>query len=97
MSNVPTLGYWNARGLTEPIRYLLKYAGVQFNDKRYEFGEGSTVQEIDKLRKNWYPDKFNLGLDFPNLPFYIDGDVKVRLYLNVLIPCQFIFTISINI
>jgi glutathione S-transferase len=80
MSNVPTLGYWDIRGLAEPIRYLLKYAGVKFNDKRYEFGPGSSMTELESIRKNWSPDKFNLGLDFPNLPFYIDGDLKVGIH-----------------
>jgi len=97
MSTVPTLGYWNLRGLAEPIRYLLKYTGVHFNDKRYEFGEGTTLQQIDSIRKNWNPDKFNLGLEFPNLPYYIDGDIKVRLYLNVLISRELIFTIFMNV
>ena len=80
MSNIPTLGYWDIRGLGQPIRYLLKYAGVQFNDKRYGFGAGTTMAEAESIGKHWIPDKFNLGLDFPNLPFYIDGDVKVGIH-----------------
>lgn len=80
MSKVATLGYFDLRGLAEPIRYLLKYVGVKFNDKRYEFGEGSTMQELDNIRKYWYTDKYNLGLDFPNVPYYIDGDVKVGFH-----------------
>ncbi len=52
MSNDPTLGYWDIRGLAEPIRYLLKYAGVKFNDKRYEFGPGSSMTELESIRKN---------------------------------------------
>ncbi len=80
MSDVTTLGYWNVRGLGQPIRYLLKYAGVKFDDKRYEFGAGSSMTELESICKNWIPDKFNLGLDFPNLPFFIDGDVKVGIH-----------------
>ena len=34
----PVLGYWNTRALAEPIRLLLHYAGVSFEDKRYELG-----------------------------------------------------------
>ena len=26
---------------------------------------------------NWGPHKFNLGLDFPNLPYLVDGDFKL--------------------
>ncbi len=84
MSTIPTLGYWDIRALAEPIRYLLKYAGIEFNDKRYEFGEGTSIQEIECLRKNWTPEKFTLGLDFPNLPYYIDGDVKLTQGLAIM-------------
>ncbi len=89
MSKVPTLGYWDIRGRAQPIRFLLKYAGVEFNDKRYELGPGSSMAEIQSINKHWLPDKFNLGLDFPNLPFYIDGDVKVGYHFIVLILKDF--------
>ena len=77
--SAPTLGYWDIRGLAEPIRYMLKYAGVNFTDKRYPFGEGKTFDEVVVIaRKYWHDgDKFNLALDFPNLPYYLDGDIKV--------------------
>jgi glutathione S-transferase len=71
---VPTLGYWDMRGLAQPIRYLLKYNGIQFNDQRYPFGGTTSSEEV---RKYWISDKSNLGLDFPNLPFYMDANVKV--------------------
>ena len=77
MNSSPTLGYWNIRGLAQPIRYLFVIAEVDFNDKRYPFGEGNTFAEIESVIKHWKPDKESLGLDFPNLPYYIDGDVKV--------------------
>ncbi|XP_054721906.1 glutathione S-transferase Mu 1-like [Uloborus diversus] len=60
-----TLGYWDIRGLAEPIRYLLHYKGVDFEDKRY--------LNYD----DWQNDKFSLNLDFPNLPYYIDDKVKL--------------------
>jgi glutathione S-transferase len=84
MSTIPTLGYWDIRGLAEPIRYLLKYAGIEFNDKRYEFGEGTSFKDRESLIKNWAPQKFTLGLDFPNLPYYIDGDVKLSQSLAIM-------------
>ncbi|CAD5120138.1 DgyrCDS8716 [Dimorphilus gyrociliatus] len=68
----PTLGYWNIKGLAQQIRLLLKYCNVEFEDKVYDFGPGP-----DRYSENWLKDKFNLGLDFPNLPYYIDGDVKL--------------------
>lgn len=68
----PTLGYWDIRGNTEPIRMILHYANSPFQDKRYQYG--STPET---LRSQWLNDKFNLGLDFPNLPYFIDGELKL--------------------
>jgi len=67
-----TLGYWNFRGLAEPIRYLLYYRNVKFEDKRYHF-DGT-----------WEKEKFTLDLDFPNLPYYIDENVKLTQSLTIL-------------
>ncbi|VDL58952.1 unnamed protein product [Hymenolepis diminuta] len=61
----PTLAYWDVRGRAESIRLLLRYLGVEFEDKLYHSGS------------EWFDEKFKLGLDFPNLPYYIDGDFKL--------------------
>jgi len=61
----PVLGYWTLRGRGEPIRNLLHFADVKFEDKHYTGME------------EWGKDKEALGLDFPNLPYYIDGDRKI--------------------
>ncbi|CAG2106026.1 unnamed protein product [Medioppia subpectinata] len=72
---VPTLGYWECRGMGQPIRSLLAYAGVNYTDKRYKF----SVSEI------WESDKTDtLGLDFPKLPYYIDGDLKLSQSMSIL-------------
>jgi len=68
----PTLGYWNIRGLAQPIRLLLAYTETEVEDKRYTQPD------------EWFGSKFNLGLDFPNLPYYIDGDVKLSQSLAIL-------------
>jgi glutathione S-transferase len=57
---------------------------LNFNDKLYEFSEGTTIQDIESVIKNWTPEKFTLGLDFPNLPYYIDGDVKLTQSLAIM-------------
>ncbi|XP_062523113.1 glutathione S-transferase Mu 4-like [Corticium candelabrum] len=65
------LGYWKVRGLAQPIRLMLTYTGEEFEDTRYEKLTAETAAEwLDK-------DKKTLGLAFPNLPYLIDGDVKV--------------------
>lgn len=66
------LGYWDIRGLAEPARAMLAYGGVDFEDKRYKCGD---VPPYD--RSVWLDVKFTLGLDFPNLPYMMDGDIKI--------------------
>ncbi|KAL1467008.1 hypothetical protein MTO96_005874 [Rhipicephalus appendiculatus] len=75
----PTYGYWDLRGLGQPIRNLLIYKGVQFEDKRYKFGAAP-----DYDREEWLKEKFTLGLRFPNLPYYIDGDVKMTQSMAII-------------
>merc|ERR1711915_469429 len=68
----PVLAYWSIRGLAQPIRLLLEYTGTEFENKLYECGPAPTYD-----KSCWFDVKFSLGLDFPNLPYYIDGDVKL--------------------
>ncbi|KAG8185287.1 hypothetical protein JTE90_023896 [Oedothorax gibbosus] len=77
MSSKPLLGYWELRGRAAPIRYLLHYKGIDFEEKNYAF---------DNFGSAWFKeDKFNVGLDFPNLPYYIDGpNVKLTQTLAIL-------------
>lgn len=60
------LGYWNARSRGGAIRSLLAYCGIPFTNKTYN-------EDAE-----WFgQDKQNIGLDFPNLPYLIDGDKKL--------------------
>ncbi|CAG9314990.1 unnamed protein product [Blepharisma stoltei] len=68
----PIFAYWSIRGLAEPIRMLLVHLGVAFEDKHYTAGD---APDYDK--SGWLADKENLGLDFPNLPYFIDENVKI--------------------
>lgn len=61
------LGYWGIRGRGQVLRLLLAYSGLQWEDKIYTgpekwFGNG---------------DKQALGMDFPNLPYLLNGDFKL--------------------
>lgn len=60
------LGYWKIRGLGQLPRLLAAYTGTEVEDVFYT--------EWNK----WHgEDKLNLGFDFPNLPYLIDGDFKL--------------------
>ena len=65
----PIFGYWNIRAFDRGnvSRYLMAYAGVDYEDRRYDY-----LNE-----NNWAADKASLGIDFPNLPYIIDGDFKL--------------------
>jgi len=66
------LGYWDIRGLAQPIRLLLEFTGAEWEDKLYACGP---PPDYDKTC--WFGVKESLGFDFPNLPYLIDGDVKM--------------------
>ena len=68
----PTLGYWAIRGLGSQIRYELVYLGVDFQEDIYEQGDAPNFS-----RDCWLDKKDTLGLSFPNLPYYLDGNMKV--------------------
>lgn len=61
-----TLGYWKIRGLGQYLRHLLSYTETEFQEIQYD------------SQDRWFKeDKVNLGFDFPNLPYLIDGDFKL--------------------
>ena len=72
MDSKPIIGYWHIRGLAQPIRLLLTYLGVEFEDRAY--AEGGPP---DFDGSSWTSVMNTLGLDFPNLPYLIDGDLKI--------------------
>ena len=60
------LGYWGIRGLGHTARLLLNYTGATWKDKKYTD------------RDSWFEqDKKNLGMSFPNLPYLLEGNLKV--------------------
>jgi len=72
MAEAPTkmqLGYWAIRGLAQPIRMALALGDVDFEDVRYPVGGAP-----DYDRSAWFNVKPNLGIDFCNLPYVIDGE-----------------------
>ena len=68
----PQLGYWSTRGASGPQKCLLAHLGVD-----YEFVEYVCGGAPDWDRSSWMNVKFTLGLPYPNLPYWIDGDLKI--------------------
>jgi len=66
------LGYWKIRGLASFLRYQLAYCGVDCDYEEYEQGDGPGFD-----RSCWYNVKYDLGFDFPNLPYFVHGDIKL--------------------
>ena len=54
--------------LAQPIRMLLEHTGTEYNEISYKCGP---APDFDKTC--WFGVKETLGLDFPNLPYLIDG------------------------
>lgn len=66
------LGYWKIRGLAQPIRMLLIHCGADYKDIIYE-----CTDEPEYSKEAWLSVKHTLNLDFPNLPYIMDGDVRI--------------------
>lgn len=72
MTTKPVLGYWDIRGLAAQIRYMFYYLGIDFEDKLYVCGD---APDFDTTC--WSDVKPNLGFEYPNLPYLIDGEAKI--------------------
>ncbi|CAG0885300.1 unnamed protein product [Cyprideis torosa] len=73
----PIIGYWDIRAFVTPIQYLLEYVGEDYEMKWYHIGADLNPSE-------WFGEKNKLGLDFPNLPYYLDGDLKLTQSLAIM-------------
>ena len=67
-----TIGYWKIRGLGRSVVLVCEMAGAPYELVQYEQGD---APDFDS--SCWFDVKFTLGLDFPNLPYLIDGDFKM--------------------
>ena len=56
----------------------MAYMGKYYHMKEYELGDAPEYSA-----DQWKNEKFNLGLDFPNLPYLIDGEVKLTESLAI--------------
>ena len=79
LQTTPVLGYWKIRGMGAAIRYQLEHCGVNYDLDEYEQGG----KETNYSREQWTEKKYTLGLDFPNLPYLIDGSFKLTETLAI--------------
>lgn len=63
--NKLTVAYWDIQAAGHPIRLLLAYHKIEFEDKTY------SLTSSDEWFKQ---DKLSLKTNFPNLPYIKDGD-----------------------
>lgn len=68
MSQDLQFGYFNLQGRGQVARLLMAYTKTQYKEVTYTFAEIG----------NWLlNDKINLNLDFPSLPYLIDGKLNL--------------------
>jgi len=70
--SLPQLGYWKIRGLAHPIRTMLAYTNTKYKNVMYEQGD-------DFSRDAWDSVKHKQGLDFPNLPYWIEPSTGLKI------------------
>ena len=66
MDSQVTYGYWGTRGRGQTGRLLLHYTQANWVDKKYTSPDA------------WFEqDKKNIGFSFPNLPYLVEGNLKI--------------------
>uniref|UniRef100_A0A7S2XUX3 glutathione transferase n=1 Tax=Fibrocapsa japonica TaxID=94617 RepID=A0A7S2XUX3_9STRA len=68
-------GYWNLRGLGQSVRFMLEYTGEKYDETRYE---------VSRYKEWFEEDKKNLGIELANLPYIIDGPLKISQSVAIL-------------
>lgn len=76
---MPVYGYWNVRGICEWIYYVFAYTKTDYQKVEYVTGDGPEYN-----KDGWLSEKESLGLSFPNLPYYIEGDLKITQSLAIM-------------
>lgn len=66
-----TLGYWHLHSLAHVVCLLLECTNSNYEEK-YRIGDSPNYD-----RSQWLSKNFNLGLDFPNLLYLINGAHKL--------------------
>ena len=64
--------YFPDRCLGIMVQYIAEICKLDYDYKQYE-----VRGPPDYIKEEWYSEKYTLGLDFPNLPYLIDGEFKM--------------------
>ena len=83
-SGKPTFGFWKMRGFGQQIRHLLAYCKVDYEQTLFDQGPAP-----DFVEDEWQSVKGTYGFDFPNLPFFIDGEFKMTYLIYKYIDSNF--------
>lgn len=76
------VAYWNLRGRAEPIHVMLEYLGIDYERKVYST---DTILDPEGYKNHvWFQDKAKLEVDYPNIPYIVDGDKKLAQLMAVM-------------
>ena len=83
MSEKPVVkvGYWKCRGYLSPIILMLEHLGLSYEVHYPQCGPPPIFGKTE-----WYANKHKIlkEFDFPNLPYFDDGQVKLTHTLAIL-------------
>jgi len=71
-----TVGYWKIRGLAQPIRMALVYGDKDFDEHIFEQRDDYATR-ADGGKGVWQAMKGSFGVNFSNLPYILNGDIKI--------------------
>ncbi len=80
MAKAVRIGYWACRGFLQPIRLLLEHTGTAYEEDNPACGPPPQYSP-----DGWKQKKHQIleGFDFPNLPYYDDGERKITHHLAI--------------
>ena len=84
---VITLAYWRIRGYIELPKLILEFGKISYKVIWYQEGPPP-----ERDRSCFRSIKHTLGLEFPNLPYLYDGDLKMSesMAINIYLMHQYV-------
>jgi len=63
---------------------MLEYLGIDYERKGYKLPDLGLASKESYMDLEWFREKWTLGLDHPNIPYVIDGEVRLSQTLAVM-------------